>query len=83
MDDLDLERLAAFPDLTPAQARAAQSESGHGLTLDGLQTFWPGMPCLHCGKFVGRDGWFNVEHFEMSNEIASVDAECRRCLDAV
>lgn len=70
------------PDLTLEQARSTPSESGHGWTLDGMQPFFPAVPCLHCGRFVGRDGHFNIEHFEMSTEIASLDGECRRCLDA-
>lgn len=42
--------------------------------------YYPGVNCLHCGRFVGRDGWFSVEHWEMSSEIASLDGECGRCL---
>lgn len=47
---------------------------------DGDQPFFPSTPCIHCGKFVGRfDGYFNVEYFEMSSTIASMDAEHRDC----
>lgn len=60
-------------------ARSTPSESGHGWTLDMAYPFFPGVPCVHCGKFVGRDGVFNLEHFEMSNTIASLDAEHRGC----
>ncbi len=56
------------------------SESGYGGTNDGTYPFFPGVPCVHCGKFVGRDGIFNIEHFEMSSEIASLDAEHRECV---
>jgi hypothetical protein len=69
-------------DLTPGEARATTSESGYGVTLDGLHAYWPGIPCYVCGKFVGRDGHVGVEHFEMSSEIASVEGICRRCIDA-
>lgn len=44
--------------------------------------FIPGVNCCECGRFVGRDGEIHVETFEMSNEIASLDGTCRRCLDA-
>lgn len=60
-------------------ARTTQSESGYGWTLDMVYPFFPGLPCVHCGKFVGRDGIFNVEHFEMSDTISSLDAEHRGC----
>lgn len=72
--------LFEFRDLTPEEARNVPSESGYGVTLDGWYPFFPGTPCVHCGQFVGRDGIFNVEHFEMSTEIASMDAEHRDCL---
>ncbi len=55
------------------------SLSGYGWTHDGMYPFWPGVPCLHCGRFVGRDGIFNYETWEMSNEVASLDAEHREC----
>lgn len=55
------------------------SPSGYGWTSDGMYPFFPGTPCVHCGRFVGRDGIFNVEYWEMSNEIASMDAEHRDC----
>lgn len=61
-------------------AKVTPSESGYGWTLDMSYPFFPGVPCVHCGKFVGRkDGVFNVEHFEMSSTIASLDAEHRGC----
>lgn len=52
-----------------------------GYTDDGMYPFFPGTPCLHCGRFVGRDGIFNVEYFEMSNQLASMDAEHRECAE--
>lgn len=57
------------------------SLSGHGWTTDGMTPFFPGTPCLHCGRFVGRDGIFNVEYWEMSSEIASMDAEHPECAE--
>jgi hypothetical protein len=42
----------------------------------------PGINCLDCGRFVGRDGHIFIEYFEMSGEGASVEGRCRRCLDA-
>lgn len=71
----------AFPDLTSEEARSSPSVSGYGWTLDGMHPFFPGTPCIHCGKFVGRDGWFNVEYWESSSEIASMDAEHPACAD--
>lgn len=59
----------------------ASSPSGYGWTTDELSPFFPGTPCVHCGKFVGRDGIFNVEYWEMTNEIASMDAEHHECLE--
>jgi hypothetical protein len=48
-----------------------------------LEYEWvPCVNCIHCGKFVGRDGYIHIEHFEMSSEVASVDGECRECLGA-
>jgi len=60
--------------------RTTLSVSGFGTTNDGYYPFFPATPCYKCGKFVGRDGWFGVETFEMSNEIASVEGVCGRCL---
>lgn len=51
-----------------------------GYTDDGLSEFWPGVNCIECGCFVGRDGQISIEHFEMSMEVASVDGTCARCL---
>lgn len=56
------------------------SSSGYGWTNDGWSPFWPGVNCIKCGRFVGRDGSISVEHFEMSFEVASVEGECARCL---
>jgi hypothetical protein len=68
-----------FANLSVEEARTQPSESGYGVTLDGWSAFFPGMPCYTCGKFVGRDGHFEIEHFEMSSTIASIEAECARC----
>jgi hypothetical protein len=70
---------------TPAEVRhyhrTQPSESGHGFTDDGWSPFFPSTPCCECGRFVGRDGSFEVEHLEMSTVIASVDGTCARCLN--
>ena len=66
----------------PAAYAAQPSISGYGWTNDGLYPFFPGVPCYTCGRFVGRDGYFVVETFEMSSTIASLEGQCRRCLDA-
>lgn len=34
--------------------------------------------CLTCGRFVPRDDW-EITHFEMSMEIASIEGQCTRC----
>lgn len=67
-----------FPPMSVEQAKATPSESGHGSATDG-SPFFPAMPCLYCGKFVGRTGHFSVEHFEMSSTIASVEAWHQGC----
>lgn len=58
----------------PARERAL-------LMADGMTEYVPGVNCLHCGRFVGRDGSIEVEHFEMSSTVASVEGECGRCLE--
>lgn len=52
-----------------------------GLMLDGIHEYHPGINCHTCGRFVGRDGYIGVEHFEMSSEIASIEGQCRKCID--
>lgn len=52
-----------------------------GVMDDGMTVYTPGVNCIHCGRFVGRDGSLSYEHFEMSSRIASLDGECRRCID--
>lgn len=52
-----------------------------GVCKDGMP-YVPGIPCSRCGRFVGRDGWIGIEHFEMSNEVGSVEGECARCMAA-
>lgn len=57
-------------------------------TLDEIQRgycdndypYVPGVNCIGCGKFVGRDGWIGVGHCEMSSQIAYVEGECARCV---
>jgi hypothetical protein len=67
-----------FPPMTVEEAKATASESGHGCAIDG-SPFFPGMQCVHCHRFVGRDGHFAVDHFEMSSTIASVEAYHQGC----
>lgn len=54
------------------------NSSSYGDTTEGLP-FWPGVPCFECGKFCGRDDHFEIEHFEMSSTIASVEAWHKVC----
>ena len=42
--------------------------------------FVPGINCMECGRFVGRDGAIEITHFEMSSEVASVEGTCGRCI---
>lgn len=65
----------------PAENSTAAYAPRYGL-MDTGADYVPGVPCCVCGRFVGRDGLIHVETFEMSNEIASLDGTCRRCLDA-
>lgn len=69
-------------ELTKEEAARIPSGHGFGMTTDGLHEYWPGIPCQYCGKFVGRDGYIGIEHFEMSSEVASVEGECRRCIES-
>jgi hypothetical protein len=56
------------------------NDSGQTEWSAGLMTpYVPGINCLKCGRFVGRDGWIGIDHFEMSSEIAYVEGECSRC----
>jgi hypothetical protein len=64
-------------DILPVLGRSHNDEMD-----DGIGRFIPGVNCIDCGRFVGRDGHISIEHFEMSSEIASVDGTCRRCIDA-
>lgn len=52
----------------------------HGWTADEMTPYFPGVNCIHCGRFVGRDGAINIEYWEMSTVVASLDGECARCL---
>lgn len=47
---------------------------------DDDRPFVPGLNCLDCGRFVGRDGYVGIETFEMSGEVASVEGMCARCV---
>lgn len=69
--------------MTAATTRDYLPAIQSGLMDDEERPFVPGINCLTCGRFVGRDGWIGIDYFEMSSEIASVEGECRRCLDAV
>jgi hypothetical protein len=77
--DVDKVRLLTDAELLEL-AKTYPSESGHGWCLNMMQPWFPRITCCKCGKFVGRDGVIEVEHFEMSSEIASVDGTCARCL---
>jgi hypothetical protein len=60
----------------------AELTLGHasGVTDDGFMPYFPGVNCIHCGRFIGRDGAIYIETWEMSDVIASMDGECGRCL---
>lgn len=49
---------------------------------DGIGRFIPGVNCMDCGRFVGRDGYIGIDYYEMSSTIAGIEGQCRRCLDA-
>jgi hypothetical protein len=48
--------------------------------IDTFMPYFPGVNCVHCGQFIGRDGAIYIETWEMSDVIASMDGECGRCL---
>lgn len=50
-----------------------------GYTTSGMP-YVSGVPCLACGKFVGRDGYIGIDTFEMSETVCGVEGECARCL---
>lgn len=64
----------------PPRDYLANIESG--LMDDEMYPFVSGVNCLTCGRFVGRDGHIGIGYFEMSSEVAYVEGECRRCLNA-
>jgi hypothetical protein len=64
--------------MVPSETQYAHQ---HGYCDDELHRFWPGVNCMGCGRFVGRDGHCYVETFEMSDVVASVEGICRRCLE--
>lgn len=49
---------------------------------DEMGPYVPGVNCMDCGRFVGRDGYIGIDYYEMSSEVAGVEGQCRRCLDA-
>ena len=51
-----------------------------GTCSDGISWYVPGVNCMTCGRFVGRDGDISIGTFEMSETVAWVEGECRRCL---
>jgi hypothetical protein len=53
-----------------------------GVMDHGYGPYVPGVNCWTCGRFVGRDGHIEIEHFEMSDEVASVAGQCGRCCTA-
>jgi hypothetical protein len=56
------------------------SEQQLGVMDNGITLFTPGVNCIHCGRFIGRDGALYYEYFEMSSELASLDGYCGRCI---
>ncbi len=67
--------------LTHEQAKAAKTPYGFGMMLDGIHEYWAGINCTWCGRFVGRDGYIGIYHFESSSEVAYVEGECRNCIE--
>lgn len=67
--------------LPPDWGGCYDSHITSGLCDDGMTPFVPGINCIDCGRFVGRDGYIGIEHFEMSSVVASVEGQCRRCID--
>jgi hypothetical protein len=47
---------------------------------NGITVFTPGVNCITCGRFIGRDGALYYEYFEMSDELASLDGYCGPCI---
>jgi hypothetical protein len=47
---------------------------------NGITVFTPGVNCITCGRFIGRDGALYYEYFEMSDELAGLDGYCGRCI---
>ncbi len=64
-----------------AEAVSRERDLARGLMDDEMSAYVPGVNCLDCGRFVGRDGYIGIDHFEMSSEVASVEGQCRRCID--
>lgn len=60
-------------------ADVSKNQITSGFCADGTD-FVPGINCLECGRFVGRDGSIEIECFEMSFTVASVEGTCARCL---
>lgn len=56
------------------------SQIATGLCDDGEMPYVPGVNCVDCGKFVGRDGCIEIAHREMSGAVASVEGTCGACM---
>jgi hypothetical protein len=56
------------------------SQIAAGLCDDGETPYVPGVNCMGCGKFVGRDGRIEIAHREMSGAVASVEGTCGACM---
>jgi hypothetical protein len=52
----------------------------YGLMDDGMTAYVPGINCILCGRFVGRDGSIEIDYREMSSEVSSIEGECGACL---
>lgn len=56
-----------------------QEQITRGYT-DGGWDYVPGINCWDCGRFVGRDGWIEIERREMSDTVAAVAGQCGLCM---
>jgi hypothetical protein len=50
-----------------------------GYCDDHETEYVPGVNCLDCGKFVGRDGHIEIATFESSSVVAYVEGTCGKC----
>jgi hypothetical protein len=58
------------------------SEIERGWCDDELHRYVPGINCCVCGQFVGRDGNIEIETFELSLTVASIDGTCAQCMES-